>query len=247
MGNSDIWMPFYIGDYVRDTTGLSTKQHGCYLLLLMHYWVQKYLTDEMEELLMICRLQPEEKQELEKVLKRFFQHEDGRYVQKRIEQELQRAANIRERNQKNARSRWGNAKSVRKPSQTDAKSKPKRCSSQSQSQSQSNTHLEDSTDSKDSVGTNRATKETDPRIKKLIDSYYEHFVFRCGFPPTVNGSAWGKIFKRLLRHCSEETIHVVMTDFFAYEKRTRFSIYDFERSFDNVYKRLLDLQNREQK
>lgn len=84
--------------------------------------------------------------------------------------------------------------------------------------------------------------DRDIRIKPLIDYYYQKFKEREGFDPTVNGGAWGKIFKRLLRDCDDQTIRIVIDEFFAYNKRTRFSIYDFERSFDNVYGRLHSLQ-----
>jgi hypothetical protein len=75
----------------------------------------------------------------------------------------------------------------------------------------------------------------DARIKLLIDYFYEAFKKRCGFPPTVNGAAWGKIFKRHLRESDQETVEIVIDAFFEYKQRTRFSVYDFDRSYDNVF------------
>jgi uncharacterized protein YdaU (DUF1376 family) len=39
-------MPFYVGDYRRDTGHLGTLEHGAYLLLIMHYWECGPLPDD---------------------------------------------------------------------------------------------------------------------------------------------------------------------------------------------------------
>ena len=90
------YLPWYTGDYLRDTRHLSPLKHGVYLLLLAHCWDQKgpVPLDEQESAgIANCRSH-DEIEALRYVLKRFFvQMEDGWY-NKRIQAEIERAESI---------------------------------------------------------------------------------------------------------------------------------------------------------
>ena len=59
MQKTDIWMPLYIGDYLADTSRLTTEQHGAYLLLLMDYWRSGRLPDNDQVLSQITKMSPD--------------------------------------------------------------------------------------------------------------------------------------------------------------------------------------------
>ncbi|MDB6027540.1 MAG: hypothetical protein JWM68_3763 [Verrucomicrobiales bacterium] len=90
---TSVWMPLYIGDYLRDTMHLRREEHGSYLLLIMAYWNnQGPLSDDDEYLSGIARVElPEWTQTVRKRLAPFFVTEAGLWTHNRIEVEIARA------------------------------------------------------------------------------------------------------------------------------------------------------------
>lgn len=107
----DTWMPFYVGDYLRDTTHLTTEGHGAYLLLLMTSWVRGgSLPNEDHQLAAIARVTPKRWAALKPILQEFFQVADGLWTQKRVKRELEAAKRLSDARRKSgtsgAQSRW---------------------------------------------------------------------------------------------------------------------------------------------
>lgn len=97
--------PHHLGDYAKDTLGLSMLEHGAYRLLLDAYYAAEEAPAD-DEVYAIARAgTPVERKAVEKVLKK-FEHRDGRYYHKRVEEEL---AAYRERSRmaaEKAAKRW---------------------------------------------------------------------------------------------------------------------------------------------
>lgn len=108
---TDTWMPLYIGDYMADTGRLTTEGHGAYLLLLMDYWRNGAPPDHDEILAAITKLPLPRWKKLRPTIQAFFRVSDGRWLQKRAEEELANAASItdkrREAGKAGAEARWG--------------------------------------------------------------------------------------------------------------------------------------------
>jgi uncharacterized protein YdaU (DUF1376 family) len=108
---TDIWMPFYIADYYRDTMHLSTVQHGAYCLLLLNYWVrQAALPDDNDYLANVTRLSLEQWLGHRPSLCLFFSVGNGRWVHGRVEKEILKAQKNRqissEKGKMGANRRW---------------------------------------------------------------------------------------------------------------------------------------------
>jgi uncharacterized protein YdaU (DUF1376 family) len=97
-GRPSSFMPFYVGDYLRDTLRLTRAEHGGYMLLLMAYWAEgKPLADDDRQLAAIARATAAEWRKLRATLASFFDVRDGAWHHKRVDHELKKAGEAYER------------------------------------------------------------------------------------------------------------------------------------------------------
>lgn len=86
------FMPFYIADYLADTQHLNTEQHGAYVLLLFASWARGgSLPDNDDVLRVITKLEARSWKKHRPVLAEFFEIAEGKWVQKRLAREMDRA------------------------------------------------------------------------------------------------------------------------------------------------------------
>lgn len=127
MNKQDIWMPLFIGDYLRDTTRLSTEQHGAYFLLIMDYWVNGAPPDDDATLANITKMQIPAWRKAKPALSKLFKIEDGVWHHKRIDEELSNAASNADKYAKRAKkaadARWN--KNASSNANSNASSIPK--------------------------------------------------------------------------------------------------------------------------
>lgn len=96
---ADLWMPLYISDYLADTLHLSVAEHGAYMLMLMHAWMNNgSLPASDDRLRRIARMDADEWREAGPELRSYFYEVDGSLRHHRLDRELDRAkANIEQR------------------------------------------------------------------------------------------------------------------------------------------------------
>lgn len=95
---TDIWMPIYIGDYLRDTTRLTTAQHGAYLLLIMDYWTSGPPPDDDAVLASITKMPVDEWAKTRAVLAAKFDVADGVWRHGRVDREIKAAKDNKQAN-----------------------------------------------------------------------------------------------------------------------------------------------------
>lgn len=92
MSRTDTWMPLYVGDYLADTMALEAREHGAYLLLIMHYWRNGPLPDDDRALSGIARVDRKTWiTDTGPIVREFFEPRDGKLHHKRIESERAKA------------------------------------------------------------------------------------------------------------------------------------------------------------
>lgn len=92
MKEGDVWMPLYIGDYLRDTGRLTTVQHGAYLLLLMDYWINGPPPDDNKQLAAITKCSPKVWFMMRQKLQHLFNISEGVWRHKRVDEEKRKTA-----------------------------------------------------------------------------------------------------------------------------------------------------------
>lgn len=85
----DSYFTLFVGDYLRDTMHLSTRQHGAYQLLLMHYYgTGRPLPDDEDMLRAISREGQQDWKVDRPVVMAFFHKESDGWHQTRADKEL---------------------------------------------------------------------------------------------------------------------------------------------------------------
>lgn len=97
--------PRYPGDYIRDTLTLTMAEDGAYSRLMDLYYATEKPIKKGPDLYpaLRCRTR-QERDAVDTILRCFFQYKNGYYYHLRIEEEIKKFQNIRERNKKNGKS-----------------------------------------------------------------------------------------------------------------------------------------------
>ena len=115
----NIWMPLYIGDFLRDTAGLDTEMIGAVILLYLRIWSKGGpLPDSNEKLARVCQMSANRFAEIREEISFLFDIRDGNWTHDDLLAErakwLQARKNKSEANRKNANKRWHGAEVIPK-------------------------------------------------------------------------------------------------------------------------------------
>jgi uncharacterized protein YdaU (DUF1376 family) len=108
---TDLWYPFFVGDYRKDTARLSCEQHGAYRQLIDEYWITGPLPDDDAILARIVGLDLKAWKKHRPTIEAFFRIKGGVWRHKRVDSERSKASTRKtkavERAKAAAGARWG--------------------------------------------------------------------------------------------------------------------------------------------
>jgi uncharacterized protein YdaU (DUF1376 family) len=115
------FLPFYTGDYFRDTRGLSMAAHGCYFLLLTYCWDSKGPVPlDLERVAGICEARSqEERATMQRILQTYFVQMGDGWYNGRMQKVVERAEAISRERSKAGRQGY-EAKAKHLPSKRQA-------------------------------------------------------------------------------------------------------------------------------
>jgi uncharacterized protein YdaU (DUF1376 family) len=88
----DIFLAFYVADYLADTMDLSTEEHGAYILLLCAMWRNEgWVANDPVRLASTTKVPAKRWPAVWRALSRFFDVKDGRLSQGRLLKEIEHA------------------------------------------------------------------------------------------------------------------------------------------------------------
>jgi uncharacterized protein YdaU (DUF1376 family) len=98
------YMPFFVGDYLKETRRLTTEEHGAYVLLILEYWAKGgNLPDDDVQLARIVGLKLPTWRKMRPVIEAFFH--DG-WQHEGLDKQLIYAADRKERARRAALARY---------------------------------------------------------------------------------------------------------------------------------------------
>lgn len=191
---ADIWMPWYIGDYLADTMRLTTEQHGAYLLLLAEHWMRGPIPDDDDTLAAITRLPIERWQKTRGLFLGFFSVIDGFWINNRCQKEKAKAEAFKAKQKANG-SKGGRPKN---PNETQMKpnDEPKQNPNESPSPSPSPSKgINKSAPKADAFGVLQILETFPTLSESLARDFIEH---RKAKRAKLTQSAWDGIAREII-------------------------------------------------
>jgi len=113
---SNHWVPFYFGDYIRDTRTLTPLEHGVFILLLTENWQGRAIESLDDAYRIVGAFVEEERQAIARVIAKLFEQKDDGFWNKKAREIIKAQTEKRRKLSENGR-RGGLAKARILPEQ----------------------------------------------------------------------------------------------------------------------------------